>query len=224
MPEPRFISKAQVLRFHKHLIEAFGGPSSAYDEGLLESALHAPQHLYVYNCNNADIFDLAACYLEAVARNHAFIDGNKRVAATCALAFLKQNEIVINIDNRFLVELIISLIKRERDTKFAAECLFVNIDHIPITYQLSKFIGGEELISQYSHVSDMEEWGAIATDYITSKSRVFFTQYCEKYVINPNRFSEFIINSELFLYKMVTEKWRIQFGMALPPTPKTFEK
>lgn len=59
------------------------------DAALLESALARPQNHYAYG--ETDTFQLAASYAEAISRNHAFVDGNKRTAFYVAVDFLEQN-------------------------------------------------------------------------------------------------------------------------------------
>jgi death-on-curing protein len=66
-----------------------GGALGVRDEGLLESALARPQQLFAYG--QPDIFAMAAAYAAGLARNHPFIDGNKRVAFMAAYVFLVRN-------------------------------------------------------------------------------------------------------------------------------------
>ena len=71
-------------------IAEFGGSAGIRDEGLLESALARPMNRFHYD-GEARIPILAAAYAEALTRNHAFIDGNKRVAFHAMLLFLRLN-------------------------------------------------------------------------------------------------------------------------------------
>jgi death on curing protein len=75
---------------HADLLRAFGGSHGLRDGGLLESALARPRHTWSYN-TEADIPALAAVYAVGIARNHAFIDGNKRTAFQTMYAFLVLN-------------------------------------------------------------------------------------------------------------------------------------
>jgi death-on-curing protein len=78
--EPRWISKRRALRMlNEETVAMFGGVSGLRDEGLLDSALSRPLHTYA---NNADstLADLAASYCSGLAKNHAFLDGNKRAS------------------------------------------------------------------------------------------------------------------------------------------------
>lgn len=88
--DPLFLTLEQVLRFHDQQIRLFGGAPEVLDTGLLESALAQPQTTWCYD-TSADLFDLAAAYVFHLAKNHAFRDGNKRVALHAGLAFLRIN-------------------------------------------------------------------------------------------------------------------------------------
>lgn len=87
MDEPRFLSLAEVLEIHDQEIAAAGGSSGIRDIKALESALGAPQASF----NGQflmDIFEMAATYLNSIALNHPFLDGNKRTALASMLTFL----------------------------------------------------------------------------------------------------------------------------------------
>jgi death-on-curing protein len=73
-----------------------GGAPGVRDEGLLESALARPQQLFAYG--KPDIFAMAAGYAVGIARNHPFIDGNKRGAFMAAYIFLGRNGYAITAD------------------------------------------------------------------------------------------------------------------------------
>lgn len=77
--EPLWISKKALLLLHEEAIAEFGGSREIRDEGLLDSALARPQHLFIYNPECA-ISELAASCAYGIAKNHAFVDGNKRAA------------------------------------------------------------------------------------------------------------------------------------------------
>lgn len=89
MSEPKWLSRADVEALHAIAIERDGGSHGLRDGGLLESALARPQHLHAYG--EANTFQLAASYAEGIARNHAFIDGNKRTALASSMMFLRDN-------------------------------------------------------------------------------------------------------------------------------------
>lgn len=87
---PKWVSKKALLLLHEESLSRFGGRRGIKDDGLLESALARPQNLLAYNAK-ADIFDLAASYAYGLARNHAFVDGNKRAAFLSMGIFLAIN-------------------------------------------------------------------------------------------------------------------------------------
>ena len=88
--EPNWLTLAQVQILHAESIRLFGGLSGVRDAGLLESALAKAQQLYAYG-DAPTLFDLAAAYAFGLARNHAFLDGNKRIALLSIRAFLFKN-------------------------------------------------------------------------------------------------------------------------------------
>ena len=86
-----YITLDEALRIHELLIKAFGGAVGVRDMGLLESALGRPRHQFAYSDPTPDIPALAASCAYGIARNHAFIDGNKRTAYVVCRTFLLLN-------------------------------------------------------------------------------------------------------------------------------------
>jgi death-on-curing protein len=84
----RWIPAHLAISWHARLIELFGGAPGIRDVGLLEGALARPANLVAYG-ENVSTEKLAALYGVGVARTHAFVDGNKRVAFAVMVAFLK---------------------------------------------------------------------------------------------------------------------------------------
>jgi death on curing protein len=82
-----------VKEIHASVIDAYGGLRGIRDEGLLESAVAAPQATFAGRSPFEDLTEVAAAYLFYLCRNHAFNDGNKRVALTSAIVFLRLNGI-----------------------------------------------------------------------------------------------------------------------------------
>ncbi|MDQ3556825.1 MAG: type II toxin-antitoxin system death-on-curing family toxin [Gemmatimonadota bacterium] len=76
---------------HAELIREHGGSYGVRDEGLIESALARPQQRWAYGGDEVDRADLAAAYAFGLARNHGFVDGNKRVAFIVMYSFLRSN-------------------------------------------------------------------------------------------------------------------------------------
>ncbi len=91
MPAYQWILTPVVYAIHQRQIAEHGGEGGVRDEGLLESALARPQNLLAYGDPEPDVSALAACYAFGICKNHAFVDGNKRVAYVTARTFLVLN-------------------------------------------------------------------------------------------------------------------------------------
>ena len=89
MNEPTWISKEVLLAVHSELLNRFGGLSGTRDEGLLDSALNRPKHLFSYG--RPTLFEMAAAYSHGIVKNHPFLDGNKRTGFMSAYIFLGVN-------------------------------------------------------------------------------------------------------------------------------------
>jgi death-on-curing protein len=87
--EPRWIAQDIILAVHDRQLAEHGGGSGVRDPGLLESALARPLNRWSYG--EDDLATLAACYAFGIARNHPFVDGNKRTAWVAARLFLVIN-------------------------------------------------------------------------------------------------------------------------------------
>jgi death on curing protein len=85
----RWLDKAALLLLHDEGLAEHGGASGIRDEGLFESALARPLNLAAYD--NPDFAALAAAYGMGLAKNHPFVDGNKRVAFIAVALFLALN-------------------------------------------------------------------------------------------------------------------------------------
>lgn len=89
MIAPIWIEEAVVIAIHRRQLAEHGGSDGIRDKGLLESALFRPKNKYNYG--NPTIFELAAAYGYGIAKNHPFIDGNKRTSYVVTRTFLKLN-------------------------------------------------------------------------------------------------------------------------------------
>ncbi len=89
MTEPVWLPRSVVLAVQEELLARFGGPAGVRDEGLLDSALGRPLHLYTYG--TPSVFALAATYAHGIVKNHPFVDGNKRIGFMAAYIFLASN-------------------------------------------------------------------------------------------------------------------------------------
>jgi death-on-curing protein len=91
--EPEWLELGIVLDFHAEQLALFGGLDGIRDLGLLESALARPQNKFAYG--ETDLAALAASYGFGIARNHPFVDGNKRTALASMIVFLNLNELAL---------------------------------------------------------------------------------------------------------------------------------
>lgn len=89
MSEPIWLSAELVISFHDEQLREFGGPPGIRDRGMLESALGRPHNQWSYG--ETDLAALAAAYAFGIARNHRFVDGNKRAALLSIIVFLGLN-------------------------------------------------------------------------------------------------------------------------------------
>ncbi len=89
MKEPIWLKSQHILAIQEALLAQFGGLAGIRDMGLLESALARPQQLFAYG--KPTIVELAASYAHGIAKNHPFLDGNKRAAFMAAYTFLGAN-------------------------------------------------------------------------------------------------------------------------------------
>ena len=91
MDDPIWITRELAMAVHSRQLAEHGGIDGVRDAGLLDSALARPRQLFAYNDPTPDVPTLAAAYAFAVAKNHAFLDGNKRTAAVLCETFLVLN-------------------------------------------------------------------------------------------------------------------------------------
>mgnify|MGYP002788690516 FL=1 len=91
MSEPTWLSIELVVAIHGEQLQEFGGPAGLRDRGMLESALGRPRNKWSFG--EEDLATLAAAYAFGIARNHPFVDGNKRAALLALITFLGLNGI-----------------------------------------------------------------------------------------------------------------------------------
>ena len=91
MPKIVWLLEETLIAIHHRQIAEHGGSEGLRDEGLLLSALARPQNLLAYDEPAPDLASLAAAYAYGIARNHPFVDGNKRTALVAARTFLILN-------------------------------------------------------------------------------------------------------------------------------------
>jgi len=87
-----WIEKRLALAIHDRQLAEHGGGTGVRDEALLDSALARPQQLFAYGDPPPDLAALAASLALGLARNHPFVDGNKRTAHVCYRVFIALND------------------------------------------------------------------------------------------------------------------------------------
>jgi death-on-curing protein len=105
--EPLWISYEQAIAIHARQLRRFGGAPGLRDEGMLRSALERPQNKRRYE--QAALAELAAAYAFGLAKNHAFVDGNKRIAFMAMMTFLAKNDVSFAPDPAQATKIILSL-------------------------------------------------------------------------------------------------------------------
>ncbi len=111
-----WLTSELVQAFHAQQLKLFGGPPGIRDEGALESALGRPVNRIAYaEEGEVDLAELAAAYAFGIAKNHPFIDGNKRAALLALVTFLGLNEIDFLVDEAEAVVMIRGLAAGEID-------------------------------------------------------------------------------------------------------------
>lgn len=104
-----WIDRMLALALHERQLSEHGGGEGVRDESLLESALARPQQLFAYGNPPPDLAALAASLAYGLARNHPFVDGNKRTAAVACELFLALNGATLQADNVELYPIYLSL-------------------------------------------------------------------------------------------------------------------
>jgi death on curing protein len=105
--EPNWLTYEQVLAMHGRQLRRYGGAPGLRDEGVLRSALERPVNKWQYE--QADLARLAVTYAFGLAKNHAFVDGNKRVAFIAMVVFLRKNGVRFAPDQAQSTKIILSL-------------------------------------------------------------------------------------------------------------------
>ena len=113
MTEPRWLSSEEVRAAHDKQLVRFGGPAGIRDENALESAITRPINRWRYEA--ADLAALSAAYAFGLARNHAFIDGNKRIAFVAMTTFLRLNGVHFRPNTAEATAIILALAAGEVD-------------------------------------------------------------------------------------------------------------
>ena len=116
-----------VKAIHREVLQAHGGSAGIRDEGLLDSAVAAPQATMMGKPMFSEPVEVAAAYLFYLCRNHPFIDGNKRTALATCLVFLSENGLLskekldTDVWEQLVLDVAASRIDREETTKRLAK-------------------------------------------------------------------------------------------------------
>ena len=105
--EPAWVSYDQAVAVHSRQLRRFGGAPGLRDDGMLRSALERPINKWQYE--QAELPELAAAYAFGLAKNHAFVDGNKRIAFMSMMAFLRKNGVMFRPDQAQATTIILAL-------------------------------------------------------------------------------------------------------------------
>ena len=103
------LTKQQVILLHKDVISQSGGSPEIRDEGLLEQALNAPFQTFSGMELYPTIVDKAARLGYSLIKNHAFVDGNKRIGAHAMLVFLALNDIEVEYEDAEFIQLVLDV-------------------------------------------------------------------------------------------------------------------
>src|SRR5689334_25039722 len=92
--EPKWVTYDQAIAIHSRQLRRFGGAPGLRDEGMLRSALERPVNKW--RDQQAPLAELASAYAFGLAKNHAFVDGNKRIAFMAMMTFLLKNGVTFD--------------------------------------------------------------------------------------------------------------------------------
>lgn len=123
--EPLWITYDQELAIHSRQLRRFGGAAGLRDEGLLQSVLERPVNKWRYE--QAGLTELAAAYAFGLAKNHAFADGNKRIAFMSMMVFLRKNGVRFAPDQAQATKIILALAAGEVSEQSLARWIADNL-------------------------------------------------------------------------------------------------
>ena len=107
MTEPFWLTRQMVVAIHDEQLTIHGGASGLRDEGMLQSALDRPKNRWA--CEKAELAELAAAHAFGIARNHPFVDGNKRTSLLALYTFLGVNGVDFVVPDAEAAAMILSL-------------------------------------------------------------------------------------------------------------------
>jgi len=123
--EPAWVTYDQAIAIHSRQLRRFGGAPGLRDEGMLQSALERPVNKWRYE--RAGLVELAAAYAFGLAKNHAFVDGNKRIAFMTMMVFLRKNGIHFAPDQAHATAMVLALAAGEVSEQSLARWIADNL-------------------------------------------------------------------------------------------------
>ncbi len=124
---PGFLTLERILAIHKYQIEQFGGHGGVRDWNLLHSAIAAAAATFGGQFLHTDPCEMAAAYLFHIVKNHAFVDGNKRVGAAAAAMFIELNDLCFTADPDAYAALTLSVARGDVSKSAVAEFFRANV-------------------------------------------------------------------------------------------------
>ncbi len=121
-----FLTEEQVLEIHQECISSFGGMNGVRDRNLFLSALNQPKQTIGGEYLYGSIYKMAVAYLFFFAKNHAFLDGNKRVALKTCYIFLGLNCAALIMDNNEAEDLVLGCVEDRYDIEKLTEIIMEN--------------------------------------------------------------------------------------------------
>ena len=122
--ELKWLTYDQVIAIHSRQLRRFGGAAGLRDDGLLHSAIERPINKWHYE--QSELPELAAAYAFGLAKNHAFVDGNKRIAFMSMMTFLRKNGVRFSPEQAHATSMIMSLAAGEVSEESLARWIRVN--------------------------------------------------------------------------------------------------
>jgi death on curing protein len=126
--EPIWLLRDVILAVHEEQLAEHGGLAGIRDAGMLDSALSRPEQLFAYG-DEPDIAQLAAAYGFGIARNHPFVDGNKRTAFVAIELFLGLNGYDFNASDEDCILTILALAAGEMEEAQLAAWVRASVVH-----------------------------------------------------------------------------------------------
>lgn len=115
-----------ILNLHKLSIDTYGGSHGIRDSGLLESAIARPFQSFDRQDLYPSVFEKAVALAESLIINHPFVDGNKRTGTVAMIAFLRENNLSMTIDQEGLYDFIVSISTGEKKFEKIVDWLRAN--------------------------------------------------------------------------------------------------